>query len=159
SGSAAVAYFWANERATMPTLASGSGSYVHGKQHGAPTARAAVAYFRANERATLEQSAGPAAIQFFRANERSTIPPVPAGSGSYVHGKQHGVPIADATPVTIDTTARLDGFDWSAAAIGAATALIVALLAGASLVVLRRSSHARSREIVGLVIVALALSA
>src|SRR5262245_32481409 len=78
SGSAAVAYFWANERATTPPLASGSGSYIRGEEHGVPVAgaaegldsyrdgpershalmsdSAAVAYFSANERATLVQS-------------------------------------------------------------------------------------------------------
>lgn len=105
----------------------------------------AVAYFRANELSTLVQSAGPAAIDYFRANERATMAStVPTSAVSYVDGGERGRPVADASLVTQSVPTVTSGFDWGDAAVGASSALLLALLVGGSLILVR---HSRGHEL------------
>ena len=99
---------------------------------------AAIEYFDANERATLAKSPGETTIAYFRANERATIGQSgPSGAlAGYLDGAQRSEPLTPG-PVRIDSTDK-SGFDWSSAAVGASSALMLALLIGVSLVTVRR---------------------
>jgi hypothetical protein len=111
SGEAAIAYFRANERATIaqpvPTGALDAGLKGVRDYHESGTTvlspAAAVAYFRANEGVTLAQ-------------------PMSTGTSQVAQ-----IEAADAS-----------GFDWGSAAIGATSVLMLALLIGVSLVTTRR---------------------
>ena len=152
SGKAAVAYFLANERATMTQSAGPSAIDFFNANERSTMAEsagpAAIVYFDANERATMTQSAGPSAIGFFRANERATMTqPVSTNHVSYVDGGERGSrPLANTSPLTDVEVSDTSGFDWSAAAIGASSTLLLALLIGASLIVVR---HSRGRQLAG----------
>jgi hypothetical protein len=113
--------------------ATGQDAHERGK---AVSGQAAIAYFDANERATLAKSPGENAIEYFRANEMATLGS--AGSTAlvgYVDGPQR---IELLTQPTGFEVADGSGFDWSSAAVGASSALMLALLIGVSLVTVRR---------------------
>jgi hypothetical protein len=104
----------------------------------AVSVQTAIAYFDANERATLAKSPGVHAIEYFRANERATI----GQSGgnrltAYIDGAQRSEPLVGPSDKTV-VTGEGAGFDWSSAAVGASSALMLALLIGVSLLTVRR---------------------
>ena len=97
----------------------------------------AIAYFRANELSTLAQSAGPAAIAYFDANERRTM-------GPYVDGPSRGGLVDGSSPLVGSVQTATPGFDWGDAAVGASSALMVALLIVGTFALVR---HSRGREL------------
>jgi hypothetical protein len=100
--------------------------------------QAAIEYFDANERATLAKSPGVNAIEYFRANELATL--VQSGGNrltAYVDGAQRSEPLAGPRDEMV-VSGEGAGFDWSSAAVGASSALMLALLIGVSLVTVRR---------------------
>ena len=126
---AAVASFYANERGGAMT-----------------PAQAAVAFFYANERSTMTQSGGPAAIDFFNANERSTMAESagPAAIAYFDANERATMTQPDAAPLTEVRVSDTSGFDWGTAALGASSAVILALLIGVSLILAR---HSRGRPL------------
>lgn len=104
----------------------------------AVSGQAAIEYFDANERATLAKSPGVNAIEYFRANELATL--VQSGGNrlaAYTDGAQRSKPLAGPRDTTVATSEGA-GFDWSSAAVGASSALMLALLIGVSLLSVRR---------------------
>ncbi len=96
---------------------------------------AAVAYFRANERATAATS-GDAAVAYFRANERATA--ATSGDAAVAYFRANERATIGTTPISQERAPGDGGFDWGSAAIGASSAVMLALLIGASLLTARR---------------------
>jgi hypothetical protein len=120
---------------------TGIGGYRDAAERGgvAATGVDAIAYFRANELSTLVQSAGPAAIAYFAANERATT-----GPGSYVDVGMRGQPVGGSSSLVVSEPTLASGFDWGDAAVGASSAVMLALLIGGTFVLVR---HSRGREL------------
>lgn len=125
SGEAAIAFFVANERSTLAQ----------------PPGEAAIRYFNESERATLAQQSGEASIRYFNENERATMAEsAPSGAlVGYVDSPERGAPHVGTTLISQGTVDGGSEFDWSAAVVGASSALILVLLIGVSLVVARNT--------------------
>jgi hypothetical protein len=125
-GDAGVAYFRANERATLVQSAG----------------PAAIAYFRANERKTLVSETSAALRGTVNPHRGPLVSEVSTTLNGYVDNNrqpgQAGAPAVEAEPV------QAGGFDWQDAAVGASSALMLGLLIGGSLIVVR---HSRGREL------------
>jgi hypothetical protein len=96
-----------------------AGQDAHERSAGV-SGQAAVEYFRANELATIRQSGSTGALAGYvdSAQRSESLKTTPGpGQGEAVAGS---------------------GFDWGSAAVGASSALILALLIGVSLVTVRR---------------------
>lgn len=125
---AAIEYFRANEQATMPRT-SGVGVLA--------------GYVDAAGR-SIAQSPAEAAVAYFRANEQATMPA--SGSESlraYVDGVGR-VEVAQPSSSSTESFVTGDSFDWGTAALGASSALLLAVLLGGSLLAVRHS-HGRPR--------------
>lgn len=125
--------------ASMLTFAGiAAGQDAHERSAGV-SGQAAIQYFDANERATLAKSPGVNAIEYFRANELATI----AQSGSsgalagYLDSAQRSDSLMTPPPSPGDAVDG-SGFDWGSAAVGASSALMLALLVGGTFATLRR---------------------
>lgn len=122
----------------LAVAGTAAGQDAHERSAGV-SGQAAIEYFIENEQATLAKSPSEHAIEYFRANEQATL----SQSGTtgrlvgYVDGGQRSEPFA-ATPAETIVVADDSGFDWGSAAIGASSALMLALLIGVSLVTVRR---------------------
>ena len=120
-----VAYFRANERATIVQSPG----------------QAAIAYFRANERATLVSEVS-SALGGTSGDPGPLVSEVSSVGTGYVDGNG---PVAEAAlPVVEAEPTHTAKFDWQDAAVGASSALMLVLLVGGSLTVLR---HSRGREL------------
>lgn len=105
----------------------------------AVSGQAAIEYFDANERATLAKSPGVNAIEYFRANEMATIGQSGASGAltGYLDSAQRGDSLMTPPPSPGDAVDG-SGFDWGSAAVGASSALMLALLVGGTFATLRR---------------------
>ena len=134
----------ASTAAAMDPLAGYRDANERGAVH--PSMQTSISgYVDANERARIvHRAVTPSTTRYLDAGERASRGPLslPQVVG-YVDAFERGEPAPAASPLQANPTAG-DGFGWSPAAIGASSALLLALLLGASLIAAR---HSRGRPL------------